>query len=90
MITYDEFKEAIDNGFIKGDTVQIVRKNGKIHDYVLDGERVEPHETLSLEKVSDIIKELKNIKIWKHFTLASEYNLKSLDKSDYKIYNDVV
>lgn len=43
---------------IKGDTVQIVRKNGKIHDYVLDGERVEPHETLSLEKVSDIIKEL--------------------------------
>lgn len=38
--------------------VQIVRKNGKIHDYVLDGERVEPHETLSLEKVSDIIKEL--------------------------------
>ena len=31
---------------------------GKIHDYVLDGERVEPHEILSLEKVSDIIKEL--------------------------------
>jgi len=55
MLTYDEFKEAMDNGFIKGDTVQIVRKNGKIHDYVLDGERV---ETLSLEKVSDIIKEL--------------------------------
>lgn len=58
MLTYDEFKEAMDKGFIKGDTVQIVRKNGKIHDYVLDGERVEPHETLSLEKVSDIIKEL--------------------------------
>lgn len=48
----------MDKGFIKGDTVQIVRRNGKIHDYVLDGERVEPHETLSLEKVSDIIKEL--------------------------------
>ena len=58
MLTYDEFKEAMDNGFIKGDTVKIVRKNGKIHDYVLEGERVEPHETLSLEKVSDIIKEL--------------------------------
>lgn len=28
---------------------------------VLDGERVEPHETLSLEKVSDIIKELTNL-----------------------------
>ena len=48
----------MDKGFIKGDTVHIVRRNGKIHDYVLDGERVEPHETLSLEKVSDIIKEL--------------------------------
>ena len=59
MLTYDEFKEAMDNGFIKGDTVQIVRKNGKIHDYVLDGERVEPHEILSLESVSVIIKELK-------------------------------
>ncbi|MCO4528511.1 Paratox [Streptococcus infantarius subsp. infantarius] len=58
MLTYDEFKEAMDNGFIKGDTVQIVRKDGKIHDYVLDGEQVEPHEILSLEKVSDIIKEL--------------------------------
>ena len=58
MLTYDEFKEAMDNSFIKGDTVQIVRKNGKIHDYVLDGEQVEPHEILSLEKVSDIIKEL--------------------------------
>ena len=23
MLTYDEFKEAMDNGFIKGDTVQI-------------------------------------------------------------------
>ena len=48
----------MDNGFIKADTAQIVWKNGKIHDYILDGEQVEPHETLSLEKVSDIIKEL--------------------------------
>ena len=55
MLTYDEFKEAMDKGFIKGDTVQIVRKNGKIR---LDGEQVEPREILSLEKVSDIIKEL--------------------------------
>ena len=58
MLTYDEFKEAMGKGFIKGDTVQIVRKNGKIYDYVSDGERVKSHETLSLEKVSDIIKEL--------------------------------
>ena len=52
MLIYDEFKEAMDKGFIKGDTVQTVRKNGKIHDYVLVGERVEPHETSSLEKAS--------------------------------------
>lgn len=50
MLTYDEFKEAMDNGFVKGDTVQIVRKNGKIHDYVSDGEQVEPHEILSFRK----------------------------------------
>ena len=50
MLTYDEFKEAMDNGFIKGDTVQIVRKNGKIHDYVLDGERVEPHGNIEFRK----------------------------------------
>ena len=47
MLTYDEFKEAMDKGFIKGDTVQIVR---------LDGEQVEPREILSLEKVSDKLK----------------------------------
>ena len=58
MMTYDEVMEAIERGFIKGDKISIVRRNGKIHDYVLDGEWVEPHEILSLEKVSDIIKEL--------------------------------
>ncbi|HEQ9033542.1 TPA: Paratox, partial [Streptococcus pyogenes] len=34
MLTYDEFKQAIDNGYITGDTVIIVRKNGQIFDYV--------------------------------------------------------
>lgn len=71
MLTYDEFKEAMDNGFIKGDTVQIVRKNGKIHDYVLDGERVEPHETLSLEKVSDYNKGTRRRQLKKHLAGAS-------------------
>ena len=28
MLYYDELKKAIDRGFIKGDTIQIVRKNG--------------------------------------------------------------
>lgn len=38
MLTYNEFKQAIDNGYIAGDTVAIVRKDGQIFDYVL------PHE----------------------------------------------
>lgn len=38
MLYIDEFKEAIDKGYILGDTVAIVRKNGQIFDYVL------PHE----------------------------------------------
>ena len=40
MITIDELKEAIKKGFIKGDTVNIVRRDGKIHDYVLPGEKI--------------------------------------------------
>ncbi|SUN53732.1 paratox [Streptococcus dysgalactiae] len=35
MLTYDEFKQAIDDGYITGGTVMIVRKNGQIFDYVL-------------------------------------------------------
>ena len=44
MMTYDEVMEAIKRGFIKGDKISIVRRNGKIHDYVLPGEKVEPGE----------------------------------------------
>lgn len=44
MMTYDEVMEAIEKGFIKGDKISIVRRNGKIHDYVLPGEKVEPGE----------------------------------------------
>ena len=58
MLYYDELKEAIDKGYIKGKTVKIVRKNEKIMDYVLDGEPVKPHEIVSVEKVEDVLKEL--------------------------------
>lgn len=44
MLYYDEFKEAIDQGYIKGDTVQIVRKNGIVFGYVLSNELVEFYE----------------------------------------------
>ena len=43
-MTYDEVLEAIGRGFIKGDKISIIRRNGKIHDYVLPGEKVEPGE----------------------------------------------
>ena len=59
MLYYDEFKAAIDRGFIKGDTVQIVRKNGIVFDYVLPNEPVKPHEVLTTEKVADVLEELK-------------------------------
>ncbi len=34
MMTYDEVLEAIGRGFIKGDKISIIRRNGKIHDLV--------------------------------------------------------
>lgn len=37
MLTYDEFKEAIERGYITGDEVHIVRKDEKVFDYVLPG-----------------------------------------------------
>ena len=70
MLTYDEFKEAMDNGFIKGDTVQIVRKNGKIHDYVLDGERVEPRN-IEFRKSIGYNKRTRRRQLKKHLAGAS-------------------
>ncbi|AAL97142.1 competence regulator inhibitor paratox [Streptococcus pyogenes] len=58
MLYIDEFKEAIDKGYILGDTVAIVRKNGKIFDYVLPGEGVRPWEVLTEEKVEEVMREL--------------------------------
>ncbi|SQF14008.1 phage protein [Streptococcus pyogenes] len=58
MLTYDEFKQAIDDGYITGDTVAIVRKNGQIFDYVLPGEPVRPWEMLMEERVEEVMVEL--------------------------------
>ncbi|CFQ59853.1 TPA: Paratox [Streptococcus agalactiae] len=57
MLYIDEFKEAIDKGYILGDTVAIVRKNGQIFDYVLSGEPVRPWEML-MEVVEEVLMEL--------------------------------
>ena len=59
MMTFDEVMEAIKRGFIKGAKLCIVRRNGKIHDYVLPGEKVEPGEIVTEEKVEKVLDELK-------------------------------
>ncbi|MGT2923390.1 competence regulator inhibitor paratox [Streptococcus canis] len=58
MLTYDEFKQAINDGYIVGDTVMIVRKNGQIFDYALPGEKVRPWEVVAEEKVEEVLMEL--------------------------------
>ncbi|HFU4076834.1 TPA: hypothetical protein ACGO71_000698 [Streptococcus suis] len=42
------------------DNVKVVRRNGKIIDFVLDGEKVQNHEVVSIEVLDDIIKEISN------------------------------
>ncbi|MBK5079675.1 MAG: Paratox [Streptococcus salivarius] len=59
MMTYDEVMEAIERGFIKGDKISIIRRNGKIHDYVLPGEKVEPGEIVEKEDLNAVLEELK-------------------------------
>ncbi|AAT87329.1 Paratox [Streptococcus pyogenes JRS4] len=58
MLTYDEFKQAIDNGYITADTVMIVRKNGQIFDYVLPNEKIKNGEIVTDEKVEEVLVEL--------------------------------
>lgn len=58
MMTYDEVMEAIERGFIKGDKISIVRRNGKIHDYVLPGEKLEPGEIVIEENLEAVLEEL--------------------------------
>ncbi|HER2271528.1 TPA: Paratox, partial [Streptococcus pyogenes MGAS9884] len=55
MLTYDEFKQAIDDGYITGDTVAIVRKNGQIFDYALPNEEVRNGEVVTYENVEEVL-----------------------------------
>ncbi|HEM3656451.1 TPA: hypothetical protein U1C91_000589 [Streptococcus suis] len=54
------FEEAIDNGWF-GETVTVVRRDGKIFDFVLPGEEVRPWEVVSEENIRDVMRELKNM-----------------------------
>ena len=58
-MTYDEVLEAIGRGFFKGDKISIIRRNGKIHDYVLPGEKVESEEIVEKEDLDVVLEELK-------------------------------
>lgn len=60
MLEYEELKEAVDNGFIQGETVMIVRTDGKVFDYVLPGEPVRPWEVVSEERLEEVMRELKS------------------------------
>lgn len=57
--TLYNFIEAIALGWLdyRGQA-KIVRKNGKIFDFVLEGEEVSPHETVSVEKLESVITEI--------------------------------
>ncbi|MDU2002409.1 MAG: Paratox [Streptococcus salivarius] len=61
MMTFDEVMEAIERGYIKGDSLNIVRRDGKIHDYVLSGEKVEPGEVVTKEALKDVLDELREL-----------------------------
>ena len=52
------FEEAIEKGWLK-DTVRVVRKDGRLFDYVLDGEEVRPHEKVTVENLDSIMQELR-------------------------------
>ncbi|WP_307976303.1 hypothetical protein [uncultured Streptococcus sp.] len=59
--TLYNFIEAIALGWLdyRGQA-KIVRKNGKIFDFVLEGELVQPHEIVTIENVADVLAELYN------------------------------
>ena len=59
MLEYEELKQAVDNGYIIGNKINIVRRDGKIFDHVLPGEPVRPWEVVVEEKVVDVMRELR-------------------------------
>ena len=59
MLEYEELKQAVNGGYIIGNKINIVRRDGKIFDYVLPNEAARPWEIVSEENVVDVMKELK-------------------------------
>ncbi|WP_392452339.1 Paratox [Streptococcus parasuis] len=59
MLEYEELKQAVDNGYTIGNKINILRRSGKIFDYVLPGEVVRPWEIVNEELVEEVMRELK-------------------------------
>ncbi|HFI0812470.1 TPA: Paratox [Streptococcus suis] len=60
MLEFSELKQAVDDGYIKGDMVMIVRRDGKVFDYVLPGEPVRPWEIVVEENLDEVLRELRD------------------------------
>ncbi|CZA71830.1 TPA: hypothetical protein VCA04_001853 [Streptococcus suis] len=51
------FIEALENNWLS-DTITVVRKNGKIYDFVLTGEQILDYEVVSKESLALVLEEL--------------------------------
>ncbi|HEN6178060.1 TPA: hypothetical protein U7E19_001034 [Streptococcus agalactiae] len=54
------FEEAISKQFFTSEVILVSRRNGKIVDYILDGEVITQNDRISYEHIDDIMKEIKN------------------------------
>ncbi|HEM5240271.1 TPA: hypothetical protein U1338_001179 [Streptococcus suis] len=51
------FIEALENNWLS-DTITVVRKDGKIYDFVLPGEQILDYEVISRESLDIVLEEL--------------------------------
>lgn len=54
------FEEAISKQFFTSEVILVSRRNGKIVDYILDGEVITQNDRISYEHINNIMKEIKN------------------------------
>lgn len=55
----EAFEEALANDLLDTEIITVVRHNGQIIDYVLEGEPVRPDEILSQESLEAVMAELR-------------------------------
>ncbi|HGD1207938.1 TPA: hypothetical protein ACINLK_001759 [Streptococcus agalactiae] len=54
------FEEAISKQFFTSEVILVSRRNGKIVDYILDGEVITQNDRISYEHIDNIMKGIKN------------------------------